>query len=91
MKIVNALKYLHIHFFNSPPKWPFILMQKSVYVIGFAKTHLIAGVRNSSYSPFSSAKYCFVDLLFSSKIQNMTFMLYVHTIIIVGELYKGSE
>ena len=27
-----------------------------VYVTGFAKTGLIAGVRNYSYSPFSSAK-----------------------------------
>ena len=55
----------------------------------FAKTRLNAGVRNSSYSPFSLAKYIFVDFLFSSKIQNMTLMLYVHTIIILGELYKG--
>ena len=27
-----------------------------VYVTGFAKTRLIAGVRNSSYGPFSSTK-----------------------------------
>ena len=28
----------------------------SIYVTGFAKTGLIAGVRNYSYCPFSSAK-----------------------------------
>ena len=55
---------------------------------GFGKTRLIAGVRNSSYSPFSPAKYFFVDFLFSSKMKNMMLMLYVHTIIILGELYK---
>ena len=54
---------------------------------GFAKTGLIAGIRNYSYSPFSSAKYIFVDFLFSSKIKNMMLMLYVHTIIIPEELY----
>ena len=36
---------------------------------GFGKTRLIAGVRNSSYSPVSPAKYIFVDFLFSSKIK----------------------
>ena len=60
-----------------------------IYVTGFAKTSLIAGIRNCSYSPFSSAKLFFVDFLFSSKIKNMALMLYVHTIIIPGELYKG--
>ena len=29
---------------------------KRIFVTGFAKTGLIAGVRNYSYSPFSSAK-----------------------------------
>ena len=29
---------------------------KYIYATGFGKTGLIAGVRNSSYSPFSSAK-----------------------------------
>ena len=38
-------------------------------VTGFAKTGLIAGVRNYSYSPFSSAKLFFVDFLYSSKIK----------------------
>ena len=61
------------------------------YVTGFAKTGLIAGVRNYSYSPFSSAKYIFVDFFFSSKIKNIMPMLYVHTIIILGELYKGLK
>ena len=60
-----------------------------IYVTGFGKTRLIAGVRNSSYSPFSRAKLIFVDFLFSSKIKNMTLMLYVHTIIILGKLYKS--
>ena len=63
----------------------------SVNVTRFAKTGLIAGIRNYSYSPFSSAKYIFVDFLFSSKIKNMMLMLYVHTIIIPGELYKRLE
>ena len=63
----------------------------STYVTGFGKTRLIAGVRNSSYSPFSSAMYIFVDFLFCSKIKNMTLMLYVHTIIILGELYKAKN
>ena len=58
---------------------------------GFRKTHLIAGVRNSSYSLFLPAKSIFVDFLFSSKIKNMTLMLYVHTIIILGELYKAKN
>ena len=64
-------------------------MNKSMYVTGFAKTRLIAGVRNSSYSPFSATKSIFVDILFSSKIKNMMRMLDVHTIIILGELYNG--
>ena len=64
-----------------------VLLQTNV--TGFGKTRLIAGVRNSSYSPFSPAKLIFVDFLFSSKIKNMTLMLYVHTIIILGELYKS--
>ena len=58
---------------------------------GFSKTGLIASVHNCSYSPFSSAKSLFVDFLFSSKIQNMTFLLYVHTIIIPGELIKAKN
>ena len=62
-----------------------------LYVTGFAKTGLIAGVRNYSYSPFSSAKSIFVDFLFSSKMKNMVLMLYVHTIITPGELYKRLE
>ena len=33
MNIVNALKYLHIHFLTSPPKRPFKVMQKSVYIL----------------------------------------------------------
>ena len=64
-------------------------MYVTIYVTRFAKTGLIAGVCNCSYSPFSSAKYIFVDFLFSSKIKNMTLMLYVHTIIIPGELYNS--
>ena len=43
-----------------------------------------------SIAPFSSAKSIFFDFLFSSKMQNMTPLLYVHTIIIPGELYKGQ-
>ena len=62
---------------------------RCLYVTGFAKTRLIAGVRNSSYSPFSSTKQNFVDFLFSSKIKNMMLILYVHTIRILGELYNG--
>ena len=46
-----------------------------IYVTGFAKTGLIAGVRNCSYSPFSSAKSNFSDFIFSSQIQNMTLLL----------------
>ena len=34
-----------------------------VYVTGFAKTGLIAGIRNYSYSPFSSSKY-FLSIYF---------------------------
>ena len=34
---------------------------------GFAKTGLIAGVRNCSYSPFWSAKSIFFDFIFSLK------------------------
>ena len=62
-----------------------------IYVTGFAKTGLITGIRNCSYSSFLSAKSIFVDFLLNSKIQNMTLLLYVHTIIILGELYKGQE
>ena len=40
-------------------------VRKLIYVTGFAKTGLIAGVLNSNYSPFLSAKYIFVDFLFS--------------------------
>ena len=32
------------------------LIVHCIYVTGFGKTRLIAGVRNSSYSPFSPAK-----------------------------------
>ena len=56
-----------------------------INVTGLSKTGLISGVRNCSYSAFSSAKSSFVDFLFSSKIQNMTLLLYLHTIIIPGE------
>ena len=62
-----------------------------IYVTGFAKTSLIAGIRNYSYSPFSSAKSIFFDFLFSSKIKNMMLMLYVHTIITPGKLYQRLE
>ena len=58
---------------------------------GFAKTGLIAGICNCSYSLFSSEKSVFVDFLFSSKIQNMTLLVYVHTIIILGEHYKAKN
>ena len=60
-----------------------------IFVTGFGKTRLIAGVRNLSYSPFSPAKSIFVDFLFSSKIKNTTLMLYVHTIIILGVFDKS--
>ena len=36
-----------------------------LYVTGFAKTRLIACIRNTSYSLFSSTKYIFVHFLFS--------------------------
>ena len=55
----------------------------------FAKTGLIAGERNCSYRPFLSAKSIFVDFLFSSKIKNMTLLLYTHIATIAGELSKG--
>ena len=35
------------------------------HVTGFAKTGLIAGVRNCSYNPFWSAKSIFFDFIFS--------------------------
>ena len=34
----------------------YAICEYAVYVTGFVKTGLIAGVRNYSYSPFSSAK-----------------------------------
>ena len=37
-------------------KYDSIFFCPQTYVTGFAKTGLIAGVRNYSYSPFSSAK-----------------------------------
>ena len=42
----------------------FINLQ-AIYVIGYVKTGLIAGVRNCSYRPFLSAKSIFVNFLFS--------------------------
>ena len=36
-----------------------------------------------------SAKSIFVDFLFSSKIKNMTLLLYIHIATIAGELPKG--
>ena len=39
----------------------------TIYVTGFVKTGLIAGVRNCSYSPFSSAKSNFFDFVSSQK------------------------
>ena len=55
---------------------------------GFAKICLIAGERNCGYSPFLLAKSIFVDFLFSSNMKNMTLLLYIHIVIIVGELLK---
>ena len=51
------------------------------------KNGLIAGESNCSYSLFSTAKSIFVNFLFSSN-KNITLMLYVHTIILPGELSK---
>ena len=56
---------------------------------GFAKTGLIAGVGNCSYSPFPSEKSIFVNFLFNSKRYNMTLFLYINTIITPGELSKA--
>ena len=89
------LKYLYIVVCHLKHGYQYgcqgVQIELLVYVTGFAKTGLIAGVRNCSYSPFSSAKVNFCRFLFSSKIKNMTLMLYVHTIIIPGSSIKAKN
>ena len=50
-------------------------VSQRLYLTGFAKTGLIDGIRNCSYSPFHRQSHF------------LTPSLYVHTVIILGELY----
>ena len=63
-------------------------LEVSLYCV---KNRLIAGERNCGYSPFLSAVSSFVDFLFSSNMKNMTLLLYIHIVIIVGELSKDKK
>ena len=56
-----------------------------IHVTRFAKVRLIASKRNCGYSPFLLSKLILVDFLFSS---NKKKMLYIHILVIAGELSK---
>ena len=63
-------------------------MNRSLHVTRFAKIRLIASERNCGYSPFLLSKSIRVDFLFSSNKKNMSLLLYIHIVVIAGELSK---